>query len=194
MKNSVDEFKKVHQNGKVDEYIRNYECVKTRVAASRYTDEEYYLLGFLNGLKDEIAYFVILYKPTNLKEAYKLARQVERSLESHNRMLRPVVKPYFQNSSHFKTIKSREDQSVPVPTALNRSTDPTNPKPLTLDQKKAMGLCFKCGDKFFSGHKCKIKALHLLEGEELSDNDNPSDEEILPAYSRAYSHNYYLCF
>jgi hypothetical protein len=36
---------------------------------------------------------------------------------------------------------------------------------------------------FFSDHKCKIKAIHLLEGRELSDTDNNSDEEILPAYS-----------
>jgi hypothetical protein len=36
MENPVDEFKKVHQNDKVDEYIANYECVKTRGCQSVY--------------------------------------------------------------------------------------------------------------------------------------------------------------
>jgi Ty3 transposon capsid-like protein len=72
-KNPVDEFKKVHQSGKVDDYIINYERVKARVAARQFSDEEYYLLGFISGLKDEIADVVLLYNPTTLKQAYKLA-------------------------------------------------------------------------------------------------------------------------
>jgi hypothetical protein len=68
------------------------------VAASQYTDEEYYLLRFLSGLNDEIANAVILYNPTTLKEAYKLARRVGKSLESHSKMLKPLNKSYFHTS------------------------------------------------------------------------------------------------
>jgi hypothetical protein len=41
---------------------------------------------------------VILYNPTTLKEAYKLARRVEKSLESHSKMLKPLNKSYFHTS------------------------------------------------------------------------------------------------
>jgi Ty3 transposon capsid-like protein len=88
LKDLVDEFKKIHQIGKVDDYIKNYECLKARVIGKQYSDEEYYLLGFLSGLNKEISDDVILYNPTTLKQAYKLARQIEKSLESHNKVIK----------------------------------------------------------------------------------------------------------
>jgi hypothetical protein len=64
----VDELKKkTHQSGIVDEFIQWYERIKLRVAANQYIDEQYYLLGFLSGLKDEISDAIILYEPKTLK-------------------------------------------------------------------------------------------------------------------------------
>jgi Ty3 transposon capsid-like protein len=88
-------LKKVHQSDKVDEFIQQYERIKARVAANHYTYEQYYLLGFLSGLKDEISDVVILYEPKTLKQAYKLVRQVEHSIESHNHMLKPPIKSSY---------------------------------------------------------------------------------------------------
>jgi Retroviral aspartyl protease len=34
-----------------------------------------------------------------------------------------------------------------------------------MDQRRALGLCFKCGDKYYPGHQCKIK-LQMLLGEQ----------------------------
>jgi Retrotransposon gag protein len=48
MKDSVDEFRKIHQEGRVDDYIRNYKRIKARVLAKQYAEEEFYLLGFLS--------------------------------------------------------------------------------------------------------------------------------------------------
>lgn len=31
-----------------------------------------------------------------------------------------------------------------------------------LDQKKAMGLCLKCGEKYHIGHKCNSKGIHEM--------------------------------
>jgi hypothetical protein len=39
---------------------------------------------------------------------------------------------------------------------------------------------FKCDEIFLPGHKCKFKVIHLLEREELSDNENNSEGETLP--------------
>jgi hypothetical protein len=42
-----------------------------------------------------------------------------------------------------------------------------------MDQRKLLGLCFKCGKKYFLGHHCKVKVQMLL-GEEPID---PPDED-----------------
>jgi hypothetical protein len=34
------------------------------------------------------------------------------------------------------------------------------------EQRQRLGQCFKCGDKFMSGHKCIVKGLHTIEGHE----------------------------
>jgi Ty3 transposon capsid-like protein len=81
-KNHVDEFKKVQRIGRVDDYIKSFERIKARVVSHQYSEEEYYLLGFLSALKEKIADVVILYNPVTLKQAYKLARQIEKSLHS----------------------------------------------------------------------------------------------------------------
>jgi hypothetical protein len=46
-------------------------------------------LGFLSGLNEEIANTVTLYNPTTLKQAYKIAKQVEKSLASQVRSKNP---------------------------------------------------------------------------------------------------------
>jgi len=43
-----------------------------------------------------------------------------------------------------------------------------------MEQRRIAGLCYKCGDKYFVGHKCKRQLL-LLEGE---DEDNEEGEEL----------------
>jgi hypothetical protein len=51
LKNIVDDFKKVHQYGRMGEYIQQYERVKARVIASQFSNEQYYLFEFFSGLK-----------------------------------------------------------------------------------------------------------------------------------------------
>lgn len=47
---------------------------------------------------------------------------------------------------------------------------------LTMDQKKSMGLCFKCNEKYFYGHKCGNKVLHALEMEEEEETEEVERE------------------
>jgi Retroviral aspartyl protease len=164
--------------------------LRARVSANQYSDEEYYLLGFLSGLKDEISDVVLLYNPTSLKQAYKLARHVECSLDSHNKMLKPLVRHYPQQSSFSKNFKPKEDKSASISFDSPNTNDHSSTKALTLDQKRALGLCFRCGDKFTPGHKCKHRGLHLMEGEEFSDsNDLTSVDDLAPPASKFSEEN-----
>jgi hypothetical protein len=49
-------------------------------------------------------------------------------------------------------------------------------KTLAIDQKKTLRLCYRCGDKFFLGHKCKTKGIHVMEEDSLSEIDDRSQE------------------
>jgi Ty3 transposon capsid-like protein/Retroviral aspartyl protease len=176
-KNPIDEFKRLQQIGRVDDYIHSYERVKARVLAHQYSPDEFYLLGFLSGLKEEIADAVLLYNPSTLKQAYKLSRQIEKSLESQTKMLRPVFKNF---SSHiFKQNKPREEKSEISQSDSVKLPESSNHRSLTLEQKKTLGLCFKCGDKIFPGHKCKPQGILVLENEETCDDNTYSHDAEL---------------
>jgi hypothetical protein len=45
-------------------------------------------------------------------------------------------------------------------------------------------LCFKCDDKYFTGHKCTIKGIHILEEDELPDQVEFITEDPLPDLSK----------
>ena len=65
----------------------------------------------------------------------------------------------------------------------------TNPAPTVgskLMEQRLAGLCYKCGDRYFMGHKCKRQLLLLKgedddieEGEELSEIEREDQGEIL---------------
>jgi hypothetical protein len=129
---------------------------------------KYNLLGFLSGLKEEIADVILLYNPTILKQAYKLSRQIEKSLGSQTRMLKPLTKnmPYSSAIVPTKTFKPSTDKSALGANDNSKALDSNSTKTLTLDQKRALGLCFHRGDKFFAGHECKLEEIYMLEEDE----------------------------
>jgi Ty3 transposon capsid-like protein len=185
-KNLVNEFKRIQQTGKVDEYIQNFERIKARVLANQYTTETFYLLGFLSGLKEEIVDAIFLYNLLSLKQAYKLARNVEKSLQSQTKMLRPIIRSSmsFHSSQNrfFRTKDHKSDSSSIDSSKLLESS--TSHKTLTLDQKKSLGLCNRCGVNLFFGHKCKNKGLLVLEEEDNNVIDESSEDPIMhsPSY------------
>jgi Retroviral aspartyl protease/Ty3 transposon capsid-like protein len=169
LKNPVDEFKKIQQDKRVDDYINSFERIKARITARQFSDEEYYLLGFLSGLKDEIADAVILYNPTTLKQAYKLARQIEKALDSQSRMIKPAAKSFSSTVLPSRSFLPKNDKPLPVTNDVIKTPSPAPNNSLSLDQKRTLGLCFRCGDKYFTGYKCKTKVLHVLEEEEFQE-------------------------
>jgi Retroviral aspartyl protease len=62
------------------------------------------------------------------------------------------------------------------PTIQNIVPDPSTSKHLTLDQKRSLGLCFKCWDKYSHAHKCKSQEIYILTGDDLSDIDSDNED------------------
>jgi hypothetical protein len=90
-----------------------------------------------------------------------------------------MTRSSHQPSFSSKPFKPREEPVLQLSSISTRSTDQSIHRQLTLDQKKTLGLCFKCGENFFPGYKCKFKGIHLMEGDELDDNDHSTEDDTL---------------
>ena len=55
---------------------------------------------------------------------------------------------------------------------LPKSNPPLTLSDAEIDEKKSKGLCFWCDEKFFPGHKCQHKKLHMLTIQKVSENQD----------------------
>lgn len=76
--NPVVQFKRVHQTGTVDDYIRDFQRAKSRLLVEIGITQEYFFVwSFISGLRDEIQNSMNLFKPQTLSEAFNLALELE---------------------------------------------------------------------------------------------------------------------
>lgn len=168
----IDEFKRVHQVGKVEEYIRAFLKAKTRLFCKTQIDhEEFYLGCFISGLKEEIKNTIDLFDPSTLNQAFDYARKIETTLEGAAKRNSYHSKPPF--SSQPKLLKYNEGGAPKWSEGQNQSNRKTG-NPLTIEQKKALGLCFRCNEKYHVGHKCSGRGLHAIQADS---SETESEEE-----------------
>lgn len=111
-----------------------------------------------------------------VKQAAKSARLQELIIETLIKKLRNqargVIARGWQAGSRI-TAREMGSHSKGV-----LASPPTNPTPTTgsklMEQRPLASLCYKCGEEYFIGHKCKRQLL-LLEGE---DDDIEKGEEL----------------
>ncbi|KAF9619861.1 hypothetical protein IFM89_009643 [Coptis chinensis] len=81
--NYVGSFNKLIQVGTVDEYFEQFEELQAlMVSKNKQFSEEYFVLSFLSGLKDELKASIQMFQPTNLSNALYLARMQEVALDA----------------------------------------------------------------------------------------------------------------
>ena len=61
-----------------------------------------------------------------------------------------------------------EIKKTPIP----KSNPPLTLSDAEIDEKRSKGLCFWCDEKFFPGHKCQHKKLHMLTIQKVSENQD----------------------
>ncbi|XP_078180776.1 uncharacterized protein LOC144574637 [Carex rostrata] len=176
--NAVDEFKKVHQSGDLEEYIANFLQTRARLTYKRkITSEDFFVEGFISGLKDELRHTIEMFNPSTVNDAIRFARKIELSIDSTIKRVITVVKPLqYQHRNTYpltdnrwkekRLVIRRLNATLEVPRIMNK---PSNT--LSLDQKRLLGLCFKCGEKWHQGHTCQIKSLNAIEAEEEINTD-----------------------
>ncbi|KAJ1694535.1 hypothetical protein LUZ63_011233 [Rhynchospora breviuscula] len=184
--NPLEEFRKVVQLGKVEDYIKNFEKVKSRLMSSTSVrDASFYLMAFLSGLKEELKHTVEMCEPTSLNQAYKFARQAELSLEGQERRGKLQTRPTWNNSPNTKIMRipdSVERKPLhllpPPPKLLGASSDSNK---MSFENMRKLGLCYWCGEKYHQGHKCQKKRIHMMEASEFEEMEQLADtEEVDP--------------
>ncbi|KAJ4764940.1 polyprotein [Rhynchospora pubera] len=163
--NPVGDFKRVHQIGKVSEYIRQFERAKSRlIGETKIRNTSFFIQGFIEGLKEEIRYVVEVLNPVTLNQAFHFARKAELNLESVDRrpkQFKPTGFVPFKHSQDPPGVKILPN-TIPTP----NSTGTLGPKEMTREQMRALRLCYWCKEKYTPGHKCKMRGLHALQLED----------------------------
>ena len=166
--NPVEEFQRTRQTGRVEEYIKQFQKAKARlICRTRIKNEDFYLLGFIGGLKEEIKNSIDLFTPTNLMEAFKIAKQIELSHEGFPKKTQNVVKQFSAMTSRINRNQEFGNKINTENTQLVQKPRSNAPNSLSIEQMRALGLCFRCKEKFHPGHKCVVKGIHALSAEEV---------------------------
>ncbi|XP_042992260.1 uncharacterized protein LOC122318738 [Carya illinoinensis] len=169
--NHHEQLAKLRQEGKVQHYIEEFRQLQIMV---RGWSVEALIGTFIDGLRPWLAKEIKLRQPTRLPEVMKMAEILEQSHSSERRPTKDM------GSKSFKTVQTKVSWK-------GRDTSATTSKP-RLEIKKLSseevqerikkGLCFKCGDKWGPGHKCKAaQALFMFEDESSDDESESSQEE-----------------
>jgi Retrotransposon gag protein len=152
-RNGMEEPKELHQTGSIDDYIELFERLRFKLLLkNRLFTEIDFMDAFVGGLKPEIKAFVKAFQPQTLDATFTYACHMECAIDTQLRRLKAMSKPVLPN--------------IPSKTAPIQ----TNTRNALMEQRRALGQCFKCGDKYFLGHQCKIK-VHMLLGQEVNEGD-----------------------
>ncbi|GKD36883.1 retrotransposon gag domain, retroviral aspartyl protease [Tanacetum coccineum] len=128
----------IKQTGTVQEYRQEFAKRSSRVS----NWPEHCLLGvFLNGLKEELKADVRIQKPRTVYKAVSIALEFESKI-SHTR--------YGKGSTWATSSKTNQ----PEPKVTDRQS------------RYLKGECYRCGENYEPGHRCKTGTLKVLEVEE----------------------------
>lgn len=125
----VEEFMKMRQEGFIGDYQDKFEDIRVRMERfAPALEENYFLSGFIGGLRDEIRPMVRMLRPTNLAHAFEIARLQEQLLHNNGK---PALasKPtftFYKNTSNSNTINP---QSLTYITAQLHHNFPYTTKP-----------------------------------------------------------------
>ncbi|KAL2243763.1 UNVERIFIED_CONTAM: Retrovirus-related Pol polyprotein from transposon opus [Sesamum indicum] len=156
------EFNKLHHETNVDAYLEGFEELKDQMLIfNRSLDEDFLMMKFISGLKDEVKLFVTNCEPTSLNQAINLARNQEQTV---NAILKRVHHP-------TRNLAPKPPNKKPP---QGPSTQPT--RFLTeaeVRAKREKNLCYRCDEPYVPGHKCRYRQVYML----LKDEGTRDSEE-----------------
>ncbi|XP_019227493.1 PREDICTED: uncharacterized protein LOC109208797 [Nicotiana attenuata] len=138
--NLLGRFKRVEQNGSVNEYLERFEDLKAWVLIKHPTIPEEFFLGFfIEGLKEEIRHTVKMLDPYSLSHAVEKARHKEELMESMNKKKGYGGRQNLQPSTYVNTTMSKPSSYVQKENNQQSSISGTK----LFEARKARGECYK---------------------------------------------------
>lgn len=175
----MDNFHSLKQNyTQVSSYIDKFEENMTVVRKEHpYLEEQYYVVSFVNGLKDEIKCHLRALRPNSLTDAYWLAKDYEKGLQ------------YKKNSKFSGFGHSKPNQYQQGKVQMKQEPREANQyrNIQTTNKVRKPRECWRCFEKWTPQHKCKqapmVNAMITEQQEEENriqpEQDKGSDDEQL---------------
>jgi len=183
------ELLSIRQTSTVLEYVERFELAKHRVLVHNSSiDDVFFVQKFLDGLHYNISNAIALHKPRTVDAALSLALMQEELLDAsskryHNKLVGDVLKftsrPSTAGSASVLGSPPQGTATISSPNQANRPK--WDDKLVALrSQRRARGLCMKCGGKWVRNHKCPNQVpLHILEEflEDMNVNDTSEPDQ-----------------
>jgi hypothetical protein len=180
----IHQLFQIKQTSTVADYVERFtKLVDQLKAYSSTTDPLFYTMRFIDGLRPELKAIILVARPQSLDAAISMALVQEEVTPPQ-----PVRTPSKGDWSSGKFIPKTAMPLPPPPPRHDKPAvaiaAPETPAAPTLDAKlsavkayrRAMGLCYKCGEKWSKDHKCSPQIqLHLVQ--ELWDLLPDDDED-----------------
>ena len=154
-------------------------------------DDVFFVMWFIDGLKAELRSAIQLHKPRTVDAAMSFALLQVDVLESANRryyskLSKDFTKYSSKQQSNSGILDTAPSDSKTPPTSYTQQKGDDKLAALRAQRRK-LGLCMKCGEKWGKQHKCPNQIpLHILEefleavqspDESPDDNDLGSSDE-----------------
>ena len=101
-------------------------------------------------------------KPPTLIQAFDQAKQQEESIVAVAR--RNIITSRISSSFNNERPTGITPYKPFNQHRVDEQYSPKQHKDTLYEQRRKLGLCLKCGNKFVSGHKCSVKGIHLIQG------------------------------
>jgi hypothetical protein len=200
----------IKQTGTVAEYVEDFaQLVDQLFAYTSTTDPLYYTLRFIDGLRDDIKSIVLVQRPQDLDTACVLASLQEEVEDTHRRRDFRWLEAGFHSKPPYKSPlplpapprDKHHAQSTAVDTRgveAARASNSVDSKAAALHTyRRAMGLCYKCSERWSKDHKCsptvqlqvvqEMWDLFQLDDESLSPTGSSEGSQLFLAISQAAS-------
>ncbi|RLN34410.1 uncharacterized protein C2845_PM03G18270 [Panicum miliaceum] len=183
--NHMRDLLAIKQSTTVLEYAERFEQAKHRVLVhNQHIDDVFFVQKFIDGLRYNISTAITLHKPRTVDAALSLALMQEDLLEAsskryHTKHSRDIIKfsPRPSTAGSAGVLGATPQETVTIATPRSVTKPKWDDKLATLRaQRRAQGLCMKCGAKWGRNHKCPPQIpLQVLE--EFLDATNIDDVE-----------------
>ncbi|XP_020095072.1 uncharacterized protein LOC109714771 [Ananas comosus] len=134
--------------------------------------ERHFIESYISGLKEELVPFIDLSRPTTLEKVYEQAKLHERALGIIMRKSKVAYRAIGetpQGNNTQKTASTVHQRSSNQPYGISKQL---------FEQRRAAGLCYKCGEKYQPGHICQNRTLLQICASPVI--DEIFDEQLIP--------------